>query len=259
MRILSGLLIFFMLIGSQLAMAYEKTGHRVVAEIAERHLSDIARKRIGEILGPKVSLAEVANWADEMKSNPDEYWREAGVYHYLNVPAGQTFEDTPRNPAGDVLSAYEKFTATLKSSASSRAEKQLALKFLVHIVGDMHQPMHFGHASDRGGNLVKVIWFDQVTDLHSVWDIFLIDKEKLSFTEWANFLDKADPDMVAIYQKASPIDWIHEGLALRDKIYNVGDRNFSWGYVYKYRPVIREELLKGGLRLAGVLNGIFTK
>lgn len=258
MRIFLSLIMALNLIGVSSAAAYEKTGHRVVAELAERHLTDIARKNIAEILG-KQSLAEVANWADEMKSNPDDYWRKANVYHYLNVPAGQTFENTPRNPRGDILSAYENFVATLKSKKSSRAQKEHALKFLVHIMGDMHQPMHFGHASDRGGNSIKVIWFDQVTNLHSVWDTFLVDKEKLSFTEWANFLDKATPEQIIDYQKSKPLDWVHEGLALRDIAYNVGDRNFSWNYVYKCRPIIRKQLLIGGIRLAGVLNGIFKE
>ncbi|PCI31933.1 MAG: S1/P1 Nuclease [Alphaproteobacteria bacterium] len=240
------------------AQAYEKTGHRVVAELAERHLTMTTWENVRKILGNH-SLASVANWADEMKSNPDDYWRRVNVYHYLNVPAGQTFENTERNPEGDVLSAYEEFTATLKSDTATAAEKEHALKFLVHIVGDMHQPMHFGHASDHGGNRVKVMWFDEVTDLHSVWDIFLVDKEKLSFTEWSNFLDKASPEQITTYQQATPIDWVHEGLELRDVVYAVGDRDFSWGYVYKYRPVIRKQLLKGGMRLAGVLNGIFEK
>lgn len=257
MRIFLSLLVTFNLVWAQSALAYEKTGHRVVAELAERHLSDVARKKIREILG-KASLAEVSNWADEMKSNPDEAWRLANVYHYLNVPAGQTFENTQRNPAGDVLSAYESFVATLKSAESTLAQKKYALKFLVHIVADMHQPMHFGHASDQGGNRVKVMWFEEVTDLHSVWDIHLVDKEKLSFTEWSNFLDKATPEQIIAYQKAKPIDWVQEGLVMREMVYDVGDRNFSWGYVYKYRPVIREQLLKGGMRLAGVLNEIFS-
>lgn len=258
MRIFLSLLVGLNLVWASSAAAYDKTGHRVVAELAERHLSDVARKNIREILG-NVSLASVASWADEMKSNPDKFWRGVNVYHYLNVPVGQTFENTKRNPAGDVLSAYEEFIATLKSAESTRAEKEYALKFLVHIVGDMHQPMHFGHASDQGGNKVIVMWFKKVTNLHTVWDSHLVGKEKLSFTEWSDFLDKASPEQIAEYQKATPIDWVQEGLAMRDGIYDVGDRNFSWDYVYKYRPVIREQLLKGGMRLAGVLNAVFAK
>ncbi len=258
MRKFLSLLMIFSLVGAQSVGAYGSTGHRVVAEIAQRHLSDVAREKIREILG-KQSLAEVANWADEMKSNPDEYWRKADVYHYLNVPRGKSFEESPRNPDGDVLSAYEEFVATLKSAKASRAEKEHALKFLVHIVGDMHQPLHFGHASDWGGNRVKVMWFDEITNLHSVWDTALVDQEKLSFTEWANFLDKAGPAEIAEYQKATPIDWIHEGLAMRDMIYDVGDKSFSYDYIYKYRPLIRKQLHKGGIRLAGILNEIFAE
>lgn len=258
MRIFLCFLVTFNLVWVPSAMAYGKTGHRVIAELAERHLSSSAREKIREILGD-VSLAAVANWADEMKSSPDKYWRQANVYHYLNVPAGQTFENTERNPAGDVLSAYEEFMATLESAETTIAEKEHALKFLIHIVGDMHQPLHFGHARDHGGNKVKVMWFNEITNLHIVWDTFLVEKENLSFTEWSDFLDKATPEQIMEYQKATPVDWVHEGLAMRDMIYDVGDRNFSWGYIYKYRPVIREQLRKGGMRLAGVLNAVFAE
>ncbi|MBL4893907.1 MAG: S1/P1 nuclease [Emcibacter sp.] len=258
MRIFLSFLMVLNLVWVPSAQAYGKTGHRVIAELAERHLTESARKKIREILGD-VSLAEVANWADEMKSNPDEYWRQANVYHYLNVPEGKTFENTERNPEGDVISAYDNFISVLKSTKTTRAEKEHALKFLVHIVGDMHQPLHFGHARDYGGNKIKVIWFDKITNLHSVWDTYLVDNENLSFIEWSNFLDRATAAQIRNYQKAKPIDWVHEGLVLREMVYDVGDRNFSWDYVYKYRPVIREQLLKGGMRLAGVLNEVFTE
>ncbi|NOZ42359.1 MAG: S1/P1 nuclease [Alphaproteobacteria bacterium] len=258
MRIFLSFLVIFNLAGIPAVWAYGKTGHRVVGEIASRHLTATARKRIGQILGSE-SLAEASTWADEMKSNPDEYWRKANVYHYLNVPPGRTFENSPRNPAGDALSAYNNFVAILKSAKSSRVEKAFALKFLVHIIGDMHEPMHFGHARDRGGNDIKVIWFGKKTNLHKVWDSLLINHEKLSFTELANFIDRATPQQIAIDQRATPIDWIDEGLRLNRKIYHVGDGNFSWAYVYKYRPVVNRELLKGGLSLAGVLNRIFTR
>jgi len=252
-------LIILSLMGIQTASAFGKTGHRVVGEIAERHLTAAARAKVKTILGME-SMAEVSTWADENKSNPSKYWqKESGPLHYINVPKGKSFENSPRNPAGDVLSAYESFMATLKSKDSSKAEKAHALKFLIHIVGDMHQPMHFGHARDHGGNRVTVIWFREVTNLHSVWDTHLIEGEKLSFTEWANSLDKASPDQVARYQKANVMDWVHEGLALREGIYEVGDRNFSWNYVYKYRPLVREQLLKGGLRLAGILNKLYAQ
>ena len=256
MRIFIALMVTLNLVWMPVAIGYEKTGHRVVAELADRHLTETARTHIRKILG-NVSLAEVANWADEMKSNPDDYWRMVNVYHYINIPEGQTFENTPRNPDGDILRAFEEFVATLKSDTAAREEKAHALKFLIHIVGDMHQPLHYGHPSDFGGNRLAVMWFDEVTDLHTVWDIHLVDKEKLSFTEWSNFIDKASPEEIIAYQKAKPIDWVHEGLILRDMIYDVGDGNFSWGYVYKYRPIVREQMLKGGLRLAGVLNEIF--
>lgn len=258
MRFILSLMCLYIL-GTLPVAAFGKTGHRVVGEIAQRHLSAAAQTKLTEILG-RQTLAEVSNWADENKSNPADYWqKKTRTLHYINVPAGATFENTPRNPAGDSVSAYDSFVAILKSTSSSKVEKSHALKFLVHIVGDMHQPMHYGHASDYGGNRIAVMWFEEITNLHSVWDNHLVNSEKLSFSEWANFIDKASPDQVAAYQKAGVMDWVHEGLELRDEVYKVGDRNFSWNYVYQYRPVIREQLLKGGLRLAGVLNDIFAE
>lgn len=243
---------------SSSAYAFGKTGHRVIAELADRHLSTNARREIEKILG-LYSLAEISNWADEMKSNPAAYWKGANRLHYLNVPENKTFKDAKRDPKGDVLSAFESFRAVLVSKHTSRKEKAHALKFLVHIVGDMHQPLHFGHAKDYGGNKVKVIWFNKDTNLHTVWDSLLIDHEKLSFTEWVNFIDKATPTQILAMQHSTAVEWVKEGLVMRKTIYQAGDRKFSWDYIYKYRPVIREQLLKGGLRLAGVLNKIFAQ
>jgi hypothetical protein len=263
-KILSGALLTGVLMTAPLLMtasgaAWDKTGHRVIGEIAQRHVKIETLVKIKAILG-RQSLAEVSTWADEMKSSPGTYWRKkAGVYHYMNIPKGMAFNPRKRNPRGDVFSAFDGFVKTLHSEDASKAEKAHALKFLVHIVGDMHQPLHFGHKGDRGGNSIKVKWFGGKSNLHQVWDSKLIGHEKLSFSEWVGFIDVLPDSEIKILQNSNKMAWMKEALALRKKIYKVGDGNYSWNYIYKYRSTVRSQLQKGGYRLAGVLDAIFAK
>ena len=240
--------------------AYGPTGHRVVAELAYKHLTPEARQAIDAILGDEF-IAEAATMPDEMRSNPDDFWKiEANVYHYINVPPGQTYEESEKNPAGDALTALSKFTAVLKNPSSSAEEKKRAIWFVVHIIGDLHQPMHVGHPGDRGGNWVELVFMEELTNLHRLWDEHLIDHRDLSFSEWTRFLDKKiKPEMISQWQTAKPIDWVHEGLVMRDDIYANSHGILSWDYVYKYMPLIKSQLSKGGVRLAGYLNAVFAK
>ena len=165
-----------------LAFSWGKTGHRVVGQIAENHLSPKAAAAVRDLLGPD-SLAEIANWADEIRSDPS--WKRADPWHYVNIPDGETYEAMTKNPAGDIIVAMKRFEATLRNPAAPKEERIQALKFLVHMIGDIHQPLHAGKRDDLGGNRVSVHWFRSVeaTNLHTVWDDLIIEQEKLSFTE----------------------------------------------------------------------------
>lgn len=244
---------------SAAASAYGPTGHRVIAELASRHLTPEAEAAVKELLGTEF-MAEAANWPDEMRSNPDAFWRkESQTYHYINLPDGVTYEDSVKNPAGDALTALAMYSEKVKDAALPLEERQLALRFIIHIVGDLHQPLHAGRAEDWGGNRIDVVWFEEMSNLHKVWDEDLIDYKLLSFTEWVRFLEpKITPAQVTEWQGAQPIDWVRELIAMRADIYNVGNAIFSYDYVYKYTPVIKSQLSKGGIRLAGHLNKLFA-
>ncbi len=259
MRFFSGIIIALMLASTSVS-AYGPTGHRVIAELAFRHLSPEARAAVEEILGDEF-MAEAATWPDEMRSSPSEFFRrEANVYHYINLPDGVTYEESEKNPSGDAITALEKFTATLTDEKASKEDKALALRFIIHIVGDLHQPLHAGRASDWGGNRIDVVWFEEMSNLHKVWDEDLIDHKGLSYTEWTNFLDrKIKPDHVSVWQQAQPKDWVKELISYRADIYENGHGILSWDYVYKYTPLIKSQLSKGGIRLAGYLNKAFAK
>jgi hypothetical protein len=234
-----------------------KTGHRVVGQIAENHLTPKAFQAVRDLLGAE-SLAAVSNWADEIRSDPN--WKVADPWHYVNIPDGQTYAAMEKNPAGDILEALRRFDAVLRDPAAPKQKKIEALKFMVHLVGDLHQPLHAGKRDDLGGNRTVVTWFrgTEPTNLHAVWDERLIEQENLSFTEWARFLDTATEMRVKDWQSTGYEVWMEESYALRGKAYEFKpELPLSYDYVYRNLPIVKMRLLQGGVRLAGALNAIF--
>nr|WP_233356252.1 S1/P1 nuclease [Henriciella aquimarina] len=243
------------------AIAWDKTGHRVIGEIAARHLSPEAKAAVEDILGPE-GLAEASTWPDFMRSSPEPFWQdEAYPWHYVTIPDGQTYETAEIPEEGDAITALANFREILLDASASREDKQRALRFVVHIVGDLQQPLHAGNGTDRGGNDVMVSFFDTLTNLHSVWDMEIIDRQKLSYTEWTDWLDaKISPEDIAKWSASSPADWADESAAIRDGIYPPeNDRDLSYGYVYDHLGTIRGRLSKGGIRLAAYLNAVFAE
>lgn len=235
--------------------AWGKTGHRVTGEIADYYLSDDARLAIEEILGTE-SLAEASTWADEMRSNPSEFWqRTANPYHYVTVPAGKIYNDVGAPDEGDAVTALAQFAEILTDPNSTLAEKQLALRFTVHLIGDLHQPLHAGNGTDRGGNNFKVTWFGEESNLHRVWDSGIIDHEQLSYTEWSEWLLARVSDAESVMEP-DPLTWISESAALRDTIYPE-EQYLAWDYVYTHRESVRSRLTLGGIRMAAYFNDLF--
>jgi len=253
------------------AFAWGKTGHRVVAAIADKQLSGLARAHVEQILGPGESLDEAANWPDWMRSDPAPFWQKTSTpWHYVTLN-GVIYDHAPSE--GDALQALGRFTKTLQDPNGSLADKQMALRFVVHLVGDLHQPLHVGKCCDKGGNDVKVKWFGRDLNLHSVWDSAMVDEEQLSFTEFSSKLDRHTTRQDVIdWWDINPRDWISESAQIRETLYpppakpaakgkkgkgpNVPE--LSYAYVYKFTPVMERRLSQGGVRLAAYLNAIFA-
>lgn len=236
---------------TQNAFGWGATGHRVVGQVAEEHLDRKTRKAIEKILGHE-SLAIASTWADEIKS--DRQYNYAKPWHYINVPEGESFDEADRSET-DILKAIKEMSEQLTDPESSMEEKRFALRFLVHLIGDLHQPLHAGHRKDLGGNRVDMEWFDQETNLHSVWDSKMIDFTKLSYTELAESIDRADKTQVRQWQNSDVNDWLKEALVMREEIYNSADEDlYAYRYAYLYYPVVEDQLEKAGVRLAGLLN-----
>ncbi len=241
------------------AFGWGKTGHRVSGQLAEAHLTSEARIAIAALLGDE-TLAEVSTYADEMRSDPSEFWQKtASPWHYVTVPPGRTYDDADVPPQGDAVTALLRFASTLRDADSSLADKRLALKFAVHIVADLHQPLHVGNGRDRGGNDVAVTFFGRPTNLHAVWDEALIDHEQLSYSELAGQLARHTTAAETLaWLDPEPRTWIAESLALREEIYPA-ERDLRWEYVFHYLPAAKLRLRQSGVRLAAWLNRVFDR
>ncbi|KAA2244783.1 S1/P1 nuclease [Chitinophaga agrisoli] len=237
-------------------------GHRVVAEIAWQHLSPEARKAITGLLG-RQPLAMIANWPDFIKSDTTHKYDHTNRWHYVDFPGNiskDKFNDLLKAEKGENLFTQTQAMITqLKSATASKEEKVFALSFLVHLIGDMHQPLHVGRDEDQGGNKITVYWFNQPSNLHRIWDEQLIEFQQLSYTEYVRAIDIAPAATVRDLQRGSIQDWMYESHVLSDKVYaktKEGDK-LSYRYNYVFLDDLNQQLLKGGLRLAAVLNGAF--
>lgn len=236
------------------ASAWGPTGHRATGLVAEKYLNKKAKKELERILGGQ-SLAMASTWMDEIRS--DTTWNFTADWHWVTIQDGQSYDQSEKNPNGDLIQTIEKIIGALKSKKLSVNEEVQQLKMLIHLIGDIHQPLHVGGGNDRGGNDVRVTWFRTDSNLHRIWDSDMIDDSRLSFTELAESLEKPDATKLATLQKATVRDWATESMGLRKQVYNIGDGKLGYVYSYNNFNTVRERLMVAGVRLAGVLNEIY--
>lgn len=252
---------------SQFAQAWGPKGHDIVAAIAEQNLSKKAKKALDELLDGK-SIVYYSSWMDNIQNSPN--WKngydKTKTWHYANIDKGHTYETMPKNEKGDVVVALNNIFKELTENQANLTDSMKVdyVKMIVHLVGDVHCPMHAGRLSDRGGNAVKVKFFNQNTSLHSLWDSKLIDSaRKWSYSEWANQLDRKDKKYKSAVVQGTFEDWFNATVQKATEIYDYvertpeKDQKFSYQYVYDFAPMLEESLLLGGYRLAYVLNTIF--
>jgi hypothetical protein len=235
------------------AFGWGATGHRAVGYIADQYLSKKARLAIEKILQGQ-PLAMTGSWMDEIKS--DSLYDYAEDWHWVTIEDHETYDQAKKNPKGDLVSALERIIAALKSKKLSAKDETEHLKMLIHLLGDIHQPLHVGR-NDQGGNAIKVTWFGSNTNLHRVWDSDMIDGSKLSYTELANALPKADATRIKSLQNISIRQMAAEAMTYRPQIYAYGDGKLGYQYNYKNFNTVLEQISKAGIRLAGVLNQIY--
>ncbi len=234
--------------------AWGQTGHRIVGDIAESYLTKKAKKNLKKLMGHE-SLAIASTWMDDIKS--DKRYDHTHDWHWVSIPDGMKYEDTEKNPNGDVIMTLERLIFELKNNQLTDSTKVEYIRMMVHLVGDIHQPLHVGNGLDRGGNQVKVKWFGQNSNLHRVWDTDMIQGQKLSYTEYSCAINHASKDQISLWQSSSVRDWAYESMAVRQQIYMVDNPDrLGYHYAYNQKELLDQRMLQAGIRLAGLLNQI---
>lgn len=257
----------------QVVYGWGTVGHRTVGTVAEKLLTPAVNREIQKHLqGDR--LADVANWADSLKANPSD-WNHTKAYHFESVPDGMTYLQskkamTPEEKRqGGTIEALLEAQSIFLSAKTSSLEKSNALKFIVHFVGDIHQPLHSGRPEDNGGNKIPIKWNGRNTNLHAVWDSYIIQEayEEFSRAQQAPQISDEDyADYLIDKFSGSPAPtklddfnhWLDESISYRAAAYDY--KNLSeTAYTRKFIPVVDSRIYRAGYRLAAVLHRLMKK
>lgn len=243
------------LVLAQSAAAWGQLGHYVVGYLAQKQMKKSSLKKVNSVLGP-MSIGRSGTWMDEIKS--DKTYDYLYSWHFLTSDHGE-FDAAIQEKGGNAYEAINQLKAELKSGNLSPEEESQKLKMLIHIVEDIHQPLHVGTGKDRGGNDEKVEYFGKNSNLHSVWDTELIGGWNMSYTEIGDELyRRLTPAVKSNYRNSSIDDWLKEAVALRPLIYKLPEnKKLSYNYGYDTRDAVEERLLAASVRLAQILEEIY--
>lgn len=242
------------------SFAWGMLGHRIVGEIAMRHLTPQAKAAVVKILGNE-TLAIASTWADFIKS--DTSYRYLNTWHYADFEKDLTYNEFVKElNTKTEANAYNRMQFLIKELKNKNLpadKKRMYLRLLVHFAGDVHQPFHVSEDVDQGGNRLQVMWFNQPSNIHRVWDEQFIEFQQLSYTEYVDAINFSTLKQRQTLQKQPMAQWMYESYklstALRKEL--KPEQKLSYQYNFKHVATLNEQLLKGGLRLAGILNQIF--
>jgi hypothetical protein len=249
-------ILFVILLSSlcNFCMAWGADGHKLVAKIAYSQVNAAIKDSLAKYLNG-ASIEDAAVWMDEIKS--DKSYDFQKPWHYVNIDKGVDYK---QSDTGNIVWAINHVIGELKERQKYSKEKiAIDLKILIHLLGDLHQPLHCGYARDQGGNTITVYYDAASTNLHRVWDTEIIRDEVLGQNvDWSK-LSHFTPEELKRIRKIDIIAWMNESRALLDTVYDFKGDNLSSKYARKNAPIIERQLLVGGLRLAAILKDIFGK
>jgi hypothetical protein len=255
LRLLRGLLLLVLLAGGvRPAIAWDNEGHQIIGILGSRFLTPAAKREVDRLLEGR-SLAEIA-------PQPDVWRRDqphTAIWHFVEIPLAASGYDQVRDCApqesevgkGCAVAAIEHFRAELANPQASRENRVRALIFLVHLVGDIHQPLHSADNDDRGGNMVRLTFFGDPTSLHAVWDAGMIARSGLSAAVYADSILSKHPEIPA--SEGTIVDWVNASHALARKVYP-GETTLGDRYYFEQRERVERQLLLAGVHLAALLN-----
>jgi len=238
-------------------LAWGHEGHQIIALIAEHYMTDSAKAKATALLDGS-GIDAIASWADDYRRDH----RETASWHYIDCPLAEPRIDMARDcQHGDcVVAKTEEFLGVLRDPAATQAAKAEALKFVVHFVGDLHQPLHDEDNHDKGGNTRYVVFERHPDNLHWVWDTGLLEHINRDPAELAEELEKRiTAQDVADWEKGTVLDWANEGHHLAQAVAygDLGDESpapITAAYEKQADPAIEVQLERAAVRLAWLLN-----
>jgi len=247
------LLPFISIIAGESSHGFGAEGHRVAGLVAEAYLCGDAEREITE-LGGGPGLEELGLWADRIRGY--DRWAHAEPWHYMNIPDDMPVERFRHPEEGDVLWATTHFLARWADRSLAPAQRGEALKFFTHFIVDLHQPLHVGRASDRGGNSIRVVVGASTTNLHRLWDTDVVQMDDLTTSAYAGVLLALAAPNASRWVGGRPLEWVQESQELRTQVYGFRPVGRSLGaeYLAMARSLTRRRLAQAGVRLAHELN-----
>jgi hypothetical protein len=266
------LAVLWLLVCGGEALGWGPVGHRAVATIAATNLTPLAKGMVVRLLGGE-TLGDVANWADAVRRTPA--YAHTGGYHYEQMSDGESYIEslwrrTPRElQSGGLVAALMVAHLTLRDPRVPDREKAAALKFLVHLAGDVHQPLHTGRPEDRGGSIIMINWFGRRYSLHRVWDSELIiagHPDLLRPGMNAREAGEAYAQRLIEKYKHVPVNvrmdvrgWMEESVSLRPAAYDPLYQTDPAEYLARNIEVVDRQVFVAGFRLARMLNEIAVR
>lgn len=260
------------LLVTQKVWSWGALGHRTSAQIAWSLLDQNTKNKVNEILNNQ-SFSEVSTWADSARA--EQQWKFTVWYHFEKAPDNYTYLDNLKRQddyykkIGGLIEALYVAEEMLNSKTTLKQEKENALKFIIHFVSDIHQPLHTGRVEDNSGNKIPVKWLGLDMTLHQVWDsqiIYLGHKDILEgkeiesqTTNYADYLQtkfknfKVTPELFLKYD-----DWMHESMVPRADAYNFKDESEEQ-YTNRFLDIIDLRIYLASLRIANLVTRIVNK
>lgn len=240
------LLLFFPFV----SFAWGREGHTIVADIAARYMKPETRLQVQAVLGT-TSFAEAASWMDDRRD--DHQYDYMKPWHYVNVEKGGVYSPGPQP---DVVSKLKDCYALLKAGRADAEATRTALLVLFHLAGDVHQPLHAGYGSDKGGNTMQVQYHGSGTNLHRIWDTELIRSQDITLADCLKLGSTLDKTALRGIRKVDPLAWMVESRTLLPEVYGFSGHKLDDAYAARCKPLAERQLLYAGIRLAAMLDEV---
>jgi hypothetical protein len=243
----------FLLLIPIFSFAWGAEGHKIVADIAKKKLNAGIEAKVQKYLD-STSFEQAATWMDEVRS--DHSYDYMKPWHYVNIEKGGAYV---KNPKGDVVCELDSVIGRLRKYKTMNAvDVKKDLKILFHLCGDIAQPLHAGYGSDKGGNDIELTYLDKKSNLHHVWDTDIITSENITADVALQSASAWTADQLKTIQKIDPMAWMNDSRSFLPQVYNFQNATITQDYVNANKITVENQLAKGGLRLAAVLNEIFA-